>query len=137
MLEIVPQAEADLFFRVVERLVLAALAVVVVQAEPQDLGRLAAPHPAGLGGEVATVVVLLAQMGVESQEGRAMDPRRPGAGNLSAELKLPRLRAPVDAFFEKVLVMDKDERVKQNRIGFLGRLHATMNRIADLSKLAA
>jgi len=34
-------------------------------------------------------------------------------------------------------VMDKDERVRQNRIGFLGRLHATMNRIADLSKLAA
>ena len=43
----------------------------------------------------------------------------------------------MDAFFDKVLVMDPDERVKHNRIGFLGRLHATMNRIADLSKLAA
>jgi glycyl-tRNA synthetase beta chain len=46
------------------------------------------------------------------------------------------LRTPVDAFFDKVMVMDKDPRVRANRIGFLGKLHATMNRIADLSKLA-
>jgi len=60
------------------------------------------------------------------------------AGDYTGALKsLAALKAPVDAFFDKVLVMDKDERVKQNRIGFLGRLHATMNRIADLSKLAA
>ena len=46
------------------------------------------------------------------------------------------LKAPVDAFFDKVMVMDKDARVRDNRIGFLGTLHGTMNRIADLSKLA-
>ncbi|HET7672470.1 MAG TPA: glycine--tRNA ligase subunit beta [Burkholderiales bacterium] len=50
--------------------------------------------------------------------------------------KLARLKEPVDAFFDKVMVMDKDPRVRANRIGFLGRLHGTMNRIADLSKLA-
>ncbi|MBV8031981.1 MAG: glycine--tRNA ligase subunit beta, partial [Betaproteobacteria bacterium] len=49
---------------------------------------------------------------------------------------LASLKAPVDAFFDKVMVMDKDERIRANRIGFLGRLHGTMNRIADLSKLA-
>ena len=60
------------------------------------------------------------------------------AGEYTEALKsLAALKSPVDAFFDKVLVMDKDERVKQNRIGLLGRLHATMNRIADLSKLAA
>ena len=60
------------------------------------------------------------------------------AGDYTEALRaLAALKAPVDAFFDKVLVMDKDERVKQNRIGFLGKLHATMNRIADLSKLAA
>jgi glycyl-tRNA synthetase beta chain len=60
------------------------------------------------------------------------------AGDYTGALKsLAALKAPVDAFFDKVLVMDKDERLRQNRIGFLGRLHATMNRIADLSKLAA
>jgi glycyl-tRNA synthetase beta chain len=49
---------------------------------------------------------------------------------------LASLKAPVDAFFDKVMVMDKDPRVRANRIGFLGKLHGTMNRIADLSKLA-
>jgi glycyl-tRNA synthetase beta chain len=49
---------------------------------------------------------------------------------------LATLKAPVDAFFDKVMVMDKDPRVRANRIGFLGKLRATMNRIADLSKLA-
>ena len=55
----------------------------------------------------------------------------------TAALKaLASLKAPVDAFFDKVMVMDKDARVRDNRIGFLGTLHGTMNRIADLSKLA-
>jgi glycyl-tRNA synthetase beta chain len=49
---------------------------------------------------------------------------------------LASLKAPVDAFFDKVMVMDKDPQVRANRIGFLGTLHGTMNRIADLSKLA-
>jgi glycyl-tRNA synthetase beta chain len=49
---------------------------------------------------------------------------------------LATLKSPVDAFFDKVMVMDKDPRVRANRIGFLGKLHGTMNRIADLSKLA-
>ncbi|MDH4095011.1 MAG: glycine--tRNA ligase subunit beta [Betaproteobacteria bacterium] len=59
-------------------------------------------------------------------------------GDYTGALKaLAVLKAPVDAFFDKVLVMDKDEGVRRNRIGFLGKLHATMNRIADLSRLAA
>ncbi|OGA68731.1 MAG: glycine--tRNA ligase subunit beta [Betaproteobacteria bacterium RIFCSPLOWO2_12_FULL_65_14] len=49
---------------------------------------------------------------------------------------LASLKEPVDAFFDKVMVMDKDPRVRANRIAFLGTLHGTMNRIADLSKLA-
>ncbi len=49
---------------------------------------------------------------------------------------LASLKGPVDAFFDKVMVMDKDAKVRDNRIGFLGTLHGTMNRIADLSKLA-
>jgi glycyl-tRNA synthetase beta chain len=55
----------------------------------------------------------------------------------SALKALASLKTPVDAFFDKVMVMDKDPRVRANRIGFLGKLHGTMNRIADLSKLAA
>jgi glycyl-tRNA synthetase beta chain len=60
-----------------------------------------------------------------------------GARDYTGALKaLATLKAPVDAFFDKVMVMDKDPRVRANRIGFLGKLHGTMNRIADLSKLA-
>src|SRR3989454_3227366 len=55
----------------------------------------------------------------------------------TAPLKaLASLKTPGDAVFDKVVVMDKDPRVRANRIGFLGTLHGTMNRIADLSKLA-
>jgi glycyl-tRNA synthetase beta chain len=58
-------------------------------------------------------------------------------GDYTGALKaLASLKGPVDAFFDKVMVMDKDPRVRANRIGFLGTLHGTMNRIADLSKLA-
>jgi glycyl-tRNA synthetase beta chain len=60
-----------------------------------------------------------------------------GALDYTRALKaLATLKAPVDAFFDKVMVMDKDPQVRANRIGFLGKLHGTMNRIADLSKLA-
>ena len=60
------------------------------------------------------------------------------AGDYSAALQsLAALKGPVDAFFDKVLVMDPDEGLRRNRVGFLGKLHATMNRIADLAKLAA
>ncbi|HLU68066.1 MAG TPA: DALR anticodon-binding domain-containing protein, partial [Kofleriaceae bacterium] len=54
-----------------------------------------------------------------------------GALQILAELK-----APVDRFFDKVLVMDKDERVRQNRLALLGRINATFTRIADFRQLA-
>ena len=71
---------------------------------------------------------------------RSLEPRVDqacGALDYTGALKaLASLKTPVDAFFDKVMVMDKDPRVRANRIGFLGKLHGTMNRIADLSKLA-
>jgi len=47
------------------------------------------------------------------------------------------LKAPVDTFFEKVMVMDKDDRVRRNRLALLRDLREAMNRVADLSRLAA
>jgi glycyl-tRNA synthetase beta chain len=43
----------------------------------------------------------------------------------------------VDAFFDKVMVNAEDPALKANRLGLLASLHAAMNRVADLSKLAA
>lgn len=47
------------------------------------------------------------------------------------------LKAPVDAFFDSVLVNAEDPRLRANRLGLLAQLHAAMNRVADLSRLAA
>jgi glycyl-tRNA synthetase beta chain len=47
------------------------------------------------------------------------------------------LKAPVDAFFESVMVMVEDKELRQNRLALLRDLRDEMNRIADISKLAA
>lgn len=50
---------------------------------------------------------------------------------------LATLKGPVDAFFDGVMVMTDDARLRDNRIALLAQLQQTMNRIADLSRLAA
>ena len=50
---------------------------------------------------------------------------------------LAALRAPVDAFFDGVMVNSDDPALKANRLALLQQLHSAMNRVADLSKLAA
>jgi glycyl-tRNA synthetase beta chain len=49
---------------------------------------------------------------------------------------LAALRAPVDAFFEDVMVNAEELDLRLNRLGLLKCLHVAMNRVADLSKLA-
>jgi glycyl-tRNA synthetase beta chain len=46
------------------------------------------------------------------------------------------LKAPVDAFFDKVMVMAEQKALRQNRLALLADLRKAMNRIADISKLA-
>ncbi len=50
--------------------------------------------------------------------------------------RLAALKAPVDAFFDDVMVNAEDPALRANRLALLGRLHAAMNRVADLSRLA-
>ena len=49
---------------------------------------------------------------------------------------LAALKTPVDAFFDGVMVNADDPALRANRLGLLATLHAAMNRVADLSKLA-
>ncbi|MET3603063.1 glycyl-tRNA synthetase beta chain [Sphaerotilus sulfidivorans] len=56
------------------------------------------------------------------------------AGSLKA---LAALKAPVDAFFDDVMVNAEDAQLRANRLGLLKTLHEAMNRVADLSRLAA
>lgn len=56
--------------------------------------------------------------------------------NYSEYLKqLVGLNSKIDAFFEKVLVMDKDENIKNNRIGLLTLLKGYYELVADFSKI--
>ena len=50
---------------------------------------------------------------------------------------LAALRAPVDAFFDDVMVNVDDPALRANRLGLLAKLHAAMNQVADLSRLSA
>jgi glycyl-tRNA synthetase beta chain len=58
-------------------------------------------------------------------------------GDYTASLKaLAALKAPVDDFFDNVMVNAENPALKANRLGLLATLHQAMNRVADLSKLA-
>ena len=60
------------------------------------------------------------------------------AGDHTASLQaLASLRAPVDAFFEAVMVNADDPALRANRLALLASLHAAMNRVADLARLAS
>ena len=60
------------------------------------------------------------------------------AGDYTASLQtLAALRAPVDAFFDGVMVNAEEMDLRLNRQGLLKSLHDAMNRVADLSRLAS
>ena len=60
------------------------------------------------------------------------------AGDYQAGLlRCAALRGPVDAFFDKVMVNAEDAALRDNRLALLQRLHALMNQVADLSRLAS
>ncbi len=60
------------------------------------------------------------------------------SGDYTASLQaLAALKAPVDDFFDNVMVNADDPALKANRLGLLATLHQAMNRVADLSKLAS
>jgi glycyl-tRNA synthetase beta chain len=46
------------------------------------------------------------------------------------------LKAPVDAFFDSVMVMVDDPKLRRGRLALLHDLREAMNRVADISKLA-
>ena len=89
-----------------------------------DATLLTEPGEIALHGALAEVVPL-AQARFES-------------GDYAASLQaLAALRNPVDRFFDSVMVNADDPSLRANRLALLAGLHAAMNRVADLSKLAA
>lgn len=86
----------------------------------------------------------LALMGAEERTLlAALDDAESGIGELFAQRAysavleaFAALRGPIDAFFDGVLVMDKDEALRDNRLRLLNRFVALFERFADFSKLA-
>lgn len=49
--------------------------------------------------------------------------------------ELAKLRGPVDAFFEHVMVNDEDEKVRANRLALLADIRETLHRVTDFSQI--
>ncbi|MEF7614905.1 glycine--tRNA ligase subunit beta [Aquincola sp. MAHUQ-54] len=92
----------------------------------------------------AAVDAALLREPAEQQLGAALAAVQPqadalfDAGDYTGSLKaLAALKAPVDAFFDGVMVNADDAALRANRLALLAALHVAMNRVADLSRLAA
>ena len=95
-------------------------------------------------GAVAEVSEALLQEDAERSLFAAMARVRPlvdaayAARDFAGTLKtLAQLRDDVDAFFNGVMVMADDPALRNNRLALLSSLHGMMNKVADISKLAA
>ncbi|PXW99506.1 glycyl-tRNA synthetase beta chain [Sphaerotilus hippei] len=91
----------------------------------------------------ARIDAALLQVAAEQALAAALAAVQPDADRLfeqgeyaSSLQALAALKAPVDAFFDDVMVNAEDPALRANRLGLLAMLHAAMNRVADLSKLA-
>jgi glycyl-tRNA synthetase beta chain len=49
--------------------------------------------------------------------------------------RLARLRAPIDRFFDEVMVMAEDAALRANRVALLARIKARFDAIADIALL--
>ena len=70
----------------------------------------------------------------ESQVART---RIAGEEFVAAMGALASLRAPIDAFFDRVTVNDPDPSLRSNRLRLLSTIRATLNAVADFSKIEA
>ena len=88
---------------------------------------------AGLLKEAAEVALNAALLTLKPQADTAF-----AKGDYTVSLQsLAALKAPVDTFFDDVMVNAEDAALRTNRLGLLATLHEAMNRIADLSKLSS
>ncbi|MDD9812078.1 MAG: glycine--tRNA ligase subunit beta [Gammaproteobacteria bacterium] len=92
----------------------------------------------------ATVDPALFQHPAEAELARQLEARGAraagcfSAGDYSAGLtELSRLKQPIDAFFDAVLVMEKDPRLRANRLALLRRIRALFLGVADISLMQA
>jgi glycyl-tRNA synthetase beta chain len=58
-------------------------------------------------------------------------------GNYSASLtELANLKQPIDDFFEHVMIMTDDEKLRKNRLAIVQQIHQLFSQVADISQLS-
>jgi glycyl-tRNA synthetase beta chain len=62
-----------------------------------------------------------------------VEPRFERSEYAAALASLAALNAPVNAYFDEVMVMDEDPRIRSNRLSQLAALKALFDRVADFS----
>ncbi len=67
--------------------------------------------------------------------GAELEPRLQAAEFTAAMQALASLRPPLGAFFDRVTVNDPNQELRRNRLRLLHRLRATMDRVADFSRI--
>ena len=103
------------------------------------------PAKAGIAGDGAPTIAAPAFAGATDMDRAllaALDAAEPAASAAVAEERftdamaaLASLRAPIDAFFEGVMVNDPDEAVRAYRLGLLARFTGAVRGVADFSKI--
>jgi len=107
-------------------------AVNILKAEEKAKRPFSAGEPAETPGAPPEELGLIAATGhVEIEVGKALD-REDFEG---AMRELANLRAPVDAFFDKVLVNSDDPEARANRLRLLVKVRDVMGRVADFSQV--
>jgi glycyl-tRNA synthetase beta chain len=88
---------------------------------PPDAGLLREPAEIDLDHSLGAVAVVCDLLGKDDFTG--------------AMTELARLRAPLDAFFDQVTVNASEPELRRNRLRLLNLVQATMDRVADFSRL--
>jgi glycyl-tRNA synthetase beta chain len=104
----------------------------ILAAEEKKGTRIAEAVHAALFREDAETVLYDAVNLAESRAGQAIQEE-----DFSAAMRaLSALRAPVDSFFDRVLVNDEDPAIRANRLALLARIRAATGQVADFSRIA-
>ncbi|MDD4928573.1 MAG: glycine--tRNA ligase subunit beta [Gallionella sp.] len=142
VLSLRPQRLCEVPQRLIAVKVFAGLAEsAALAAANKRVGNILKKVEGGVSGEVDAALLVEAPELALHQALCLIVPRADAAfaaGDYTASLQaLASLREPVDAFFDSVMVNAEDEALRANRQALLARLHQGMNRVADLSRLAA
>jgi glycyl-tRNA synthetase beta chain len=103
-----------------------------ILAQAAEKGDLPQEGEVDLNGAHATETILIEQAGQIGQDVKALE------RNYVAALEtMATLRPYVDAFFDQVMIMDPDVRIRHRRLLMLQRILGTFSGIADFSEIVA